>query len=196
VHVVGEAVDGAQAVMLAGELCTNEGVDLVLTDLSLPRLDGLEMTRQLLEAHPGLDVVVLTLSPDEVDLVGAIRAGAVGYLSKELGPEALVGALLAFHRGESLPLSRDLGLTVLELARRGAALIDREEVAQPALTPREAEVLHLVASGARDRDIAERLVVSERTAENHVQHVLNRLGLRSRAHVAAWAVQHGLIHVK
>jgi DNA-binding NarL/FixJ family response regulator len=187
VQVVGEASDGAQALALAGELCAEDGVDLVLTDLALPRIDGLAMTSRLLEAHPNLGVVVLTLSTADSDLVDAVRAGVVGYLSKHLGPEALVSALLAFHRGESLPMSRAIGLRVLDLARHAAGLGERVEAALPQLTSREADVLDLVASGARDRDIAERLVVSESTVKKHLQNILRKFHARNRAEaVARW----------
>jgi two-component system NarL family response regulator len=189
VQVVGEATDGAQALTLAGELCARDGVDLVLTDLGLAQLHGLEMTSQLLEAHPNLAVVVLTLSNSDADVVEAVRAGVVGYLSKHLGPETLVSALVAFHRGESLPMSRAVGLRVLEFARRGASLSQRVETAEPQLTAREAEVLDLVAGGARDRDIAERLVVSESTVKKHLQNILRKFHARNRAEaVARWRV--------
>jgi DNA-binding NarL/FixJ family response regulator len=129
-------------------------------------------------------VVVLTFTADEHELIEGVRAGAVGVLSKLLGPDAVVRALRGFHDGESLPITREIGLRLLALVRQGA---DVDDEARPRLTVREREVLLLVAGGARDRDIAERLVVSESTVKKHVQNILRKLQARNRAEaVAKW----------
>jgi len=182
VRVVGEAADSDQAIEVAHDLCRRASLDLVLMDV-----DGLAAISRLVEEHSSLAVVVLTLSTSEADVVGAVKAGAVGYLSKHLGPDLLLRSLTAFHRGESLAMSREVGLTVLELARQGAELRQRRDTGQPTLTAREAEVLDLVASGARDRDIAMRLVISESTVKKHLQNILRKFHARNRVEaVARW----------
>ena len=119
-------------------------------------------------------------------MVQAIRLGAVGFLSKHLAPHALVTTLHAFQEGRGLPISRDAGILVLRHLRRGSAGDDLQQQ-QPRLTDREREVLALVAAGARDRDIAARLVVSESTVKKHVQNILRKFQARNRAEaVALW----------
>jgi DNA-binding NarL/FixJ family response regulator len=183
-RVVGEAGDGEQALAIANELKQravlddDDGVDLVLIDLDLPGTDGLTAVERLAIEHPRLAVVVLTLSAEEQDIIESLRRGAVGFLSKSLLPEELVATLRAFQGGQSLPLSRAVGLLVLEHLRHGPP---GEEAQQPHLTAREREVMVLVAAGARDREIGEQLVVSESTVKKHVQNILRKYQARNRA---------------
>ena len=169
IQVVGEAADGEQAIQVARELRPHQ-LDLVLIDVELARLA----------------VVMLTLSTQDRDLVESVRAGAVGFLNKNLAPDALVRALHGFQRGESLPMSRAMGQKLLGFLRRTA---DVQQVGveppTPNLTRRENEVLELVAQGARDREIAQEFVISESTVKKHVQNILRKLQARNRAEAVA-----------
>jgi DNA-binding NarL/FixJ family response regulator len=184
-QVVGEAADGEQAVQLARELRPHQ-LDLVLIDVDLPRLDGISATQQLIRNDPELAVAMLTLSTLDQDLVNSVRSGAVGFLSKNLAPDALVRALHGFQRGESLPMSRAMGQKLLGIVRQTAApQRSAVEPTTPNLTPREKEVLELVAHGARDREIAHQFVISESTVKKHVQNILRKLQARNRAEAVA-----------
>jgi two-component system, NarL family, nitrate/nitrite response regulator NarL len=184
-HVVGEAADGEQAVQLARELGAHQ-LDLVLIDVDLPRLDGIAAAQQLIRNDPSLAVAMLTLSTLDQDLVNSVRSGAIGFLSKNLAPDALVRALHGFQRGESLPMSRAMGQKLLGMVRQSGTP-PRSMVAPPTpnLTPREKEVLELVAHGARDREIAQQFVISESTVKKHVQNILRKLQARNRAEAVA-----------
>jgi DNA-binding NarL/FixJ family response regulator len=182
-QVVGEAADGDQAVELARDL-RSRGLDLVLMDTDMPRVDGVSTLERLVGDLPELPVVMLSGSMRDAELFDAIRAGAVGYLHKGLAPDALIRALCGFLRGESIPMSRDNAQKVLDGYRT--------TVSQPApepppatLTRREKEVLALIARGARDREIAQRLVVTESTVKKHVQNILRKMHARNRAEAAA-----------
>lgn len=188
-QVVGEATDGAQAVRMAREL-RPRGLDVVLMDIDMPVLDGISATEQISANDPDLPVVMLTVSTLDRDLFEAVRVGAVGFLSKSLSPDALVRALRAFHRGESLPMSPSMAQKVLGYfqqakAGRGAATLEATGGTEITLTPREREVLELIARGARDREIADLLVVTESTVKKHVQNILRKLHARNRAEAVA-----------
>jgi len=184
IQVLGEAGDGDVAVRLTRDLAAR-GLDLVLLDHDLPDDAALAVLTQLTEEHPGLQVVALANSLPEVDVIALVRAGASGVLSKHVAPTLLVHTLLAFQRGEGLPMSREVGLKILDYVRHGQTRETSE--AGPRLTSREREILGLVSSGARDRDIAERLVVSESTVKKHVQNILRKFQARNRAEaVARW----------
>jgi DNA-binding NarL/FixJ family response regulator len=184
-QVVVEAADGEQAIQLAREL-RPQLLDLVLIDVDLPRLDGIAAVQQLSRADPDLAIVMLTLSTQDQDLVDSMRAGATGFLSKNLAPDALVRALHGFQRGESLPMSRAIGQKVLGLLRHAGAFQQLGvDASIPNLTQREKEVLELVARGARDREIAHQFVISESTVKKHVQNILRKLQARNRAEAVA-----------
>jgi DNA-binding NarL/FixJ family response regulator len=185
IQVVGEAVDGEQAIQVARELGPDQ-LDLVLIDVDLPRLDGISAAKQLIRDDPELAVVMLTLSTQDHDLVESVRSGAVGFLNKNLAPDALVRALHGFQRGESLPMSRAMGQKLLGFVRRTPDVQRAaNEPPTPALTRRENEVLELVAQGARDREIAQEFVISESTVKKHVQNILRKLQARNRAEAVA-----------
>jgi len=186
VQVVGDAADGEQAILMARQMRPH-GLDLVLMDTALPGLDGVTATERLVAREPGLAVIMLSQSSLERDLFEALRAGAVGYLTKNLAPDALVRALHAFQRGESLPIPRALAEKVLGAFRQRVTQRQAppEPLPPPNLTTREKEVFELIARGARDREIALQLVVSVSTIKKHVQNILRKLHARNRAQAIA-----------
>src|SRR5919199_1756376 len=174
-RVVAEAGDGEEAIRLARELRPH-GLDVVLLDLDMPGLDGIATTRELLAGDPDLSIVILTGSTLDEDLFEAARLGAVGFLSKRLSGPAIVRALRDFHRDGALPMSRTMAARVLAHFRQVAVAKQGIETAPQVggtladvLTSREREVLELLATGARNREIAERLIVAENTVKRHVQ---------------------------
>jgi DNA-binding NarL/FixJ family response regulator len=179
-RVIAEASDGEQAVQSARSL-GHAGVDLALIDLELPRLDGLVASERLTSEVPGLAVVILAVAVDLDFLLRAVRAGAVGFIEKRVAPEVLVRAIRTFQRGEGLPLSRAHGEQLLQIVRSATAPRPPPAEDVALLTAREKEVLALVATGARDREIARQLVVGESTVKKHVQNMLRKLKARNRA---------------
>jgi DNA-binding NarL/FixJ family response regulator len=186
-EVVGEAADGHQAVTLLQQWQTlGEPLpQVVLMDLQMPRMDGVEATAAISRAHPEVKVVVLT-SFGEVERVhAALAAGAAGYLLKDADPEEVATAIRAAAAGE---VHLDAAVA-RQLTRRMAA----PQVGLGSLTAREREILTLVAQGHSNREIAARLVISERTARTHVSNVLAKLQLASRTQAALLAIREGLI---
>jgi two-component system NarL family response regulator len=192
--VVAEAADGAEAVRQARALRPG-GLDLVLMDIDMPSMDGITATARLVAEDPELPVVMLTVSTLDRDLFEAVRVGAVGFLSKSLSPEALVRALRRFRQDEALPMSRSMATKVLAYfqqaartapsAPTGAAGAVQPLAAEVTLTPREREVLEQIARGARDREVAAALIVTESTVKKHVQNILRKLHARNRAEAVA-----------
>jgi NarL family two-component system response regulator LiaR len=178
IEVVGEAADGEEALGVVEALRP----DVVLMDLLMPRLDGIEATRRIRQRWPQVEVVALTTVADGESVVEAISAGATGYLLKDTRGDALVTAVRAAAEGR-VELSP-------EAARRLAGAIRPRAVAQP-LTPREREVLGLVAEGLANKEIAARLGISEKTVKAHVTRVLDKLGVQSRTQAALVAVRSG-----
>jgi DNA-binding NarL/FixJ family response regulator len=187
-RVVAEASDGEQAVQSARAL-GQAGVDLALIDLELPRLDGLATSERLTNEVPGVAVVILAGATDLEHLLRAVRAGAVGFLEKRVAPEVLVRAIRTFQRGEGLPLSRTNAEQLLQIVRSATATRSEPPDAAVRLTAREKEVLTLVATGARDREIAHQLVVGESTVKKHVQNILRKLKARNRAEAVRLATR-------
>ena len=174
IEVVGQAGEGAEAV----ELVRRTRPDVVVMDLQMPGMDGVEATRRIVEEDLGAEVVVLTSYSDSTRIVAALDAGAVGYLLKDADPDDVLAGVRAVSRGES-PLDP-------KVARR--LLTDRATPAGPAqLTPREAEVLSLVRSGLANKQIARRLGISERTVKAHLTSVFQRIGVVDRTQAALWA---------
>jgi DNA-binding NarL/FixJ family response regulator len=182
-EVVGLARDGRQAL----ELAERRRPDVVLLDLNMPELGGLEACAVLRERDPAPEVLVLTVSEEEPDLYAALRVGASGYLLKDVAPSELIEAVLAVARGEPRIAPEMASRMLAELAG-GADTPPRDPL--ESLSDREREVLALMADGLRNREIAERLVISETTVKTHVRHVLEKLRLRNRAEAAAFAARH------
>jgi two-component system NarL family response regulator len=181
IEVVGLARDGEEAVALAAR----RAPDVVLLDLNMPRVGGLEACARL-RAGDGPEVLILTVSEEEPDLYAALRVGAAGYLTKDVPPSELIEAVLAVARGEPRIAPAMASRMLAELGRGAAPPEDPLE----ALSDREREVLALLAKGLRNREIAERLVISEPTVKTHVRHVLEKLRFRNRAEAAAFAARH------
>lgn len=174
--VVATAVDGAGAV----ELARAHRPDVVLMDLSMPELSGVEATRAIVADLPDTRVVVLTSFGDETRVLAALDAGAHGYLLKHVEPDALLDAVRAAHRGGA-PLDPRAGRFLLD-ARRAPAT--------PVLSRRERDVLELVADGLANKQIARRLGISERTVKAHLTSVFHRIGVSDRVQAALWAREH------
>jgi DNA-binding NarL/FixJ family response regulator len=189
-EVVGEAEGGAQALELLARLAS-EGrePDVVLMDLKMEPLDGIESTRQIRSRHSEVDVVALTSFGEDERVHAALEAGASGYLLKDSDADEVSAAIRAAHRGE-LPLDPAIarGLTS-SLRSESRAGPDAE------LTARELEVLRLLGAGKANKEIAAELQISERTARTHVSSILSKLDLTSRTQAALWAVREGLVDV-
>lgn len=186
VEVVGEAADGEQAVAEAERLRP----DVVLMDLVMPRLDGIGAIRRIRELAPDTRVLVLTSFLDDDKLMPAVRAGAAGYLLKDVQPQELLAAIRTVHGGEAL-LSPAVTTRLMEgLAQQGEG-----QTLPPGegLTPREREVLVLVARGYANKRIALELGVAEKTVKTHVSNILAKLGLSDRTQAALFAVREGLV---
>ena len=191
IELVGQASDGAEAVQKAGEALP----DVVLMDIRMPRSSGIEACRTMKEVAPSAKIVMLTISDEEEDLFEAIRAGASGYLLKDIPLDEVADVVRAVHGGQSL-INPSMAAKLLT---EFAALAKREEserpeqVPAPRLTDREIEVLQLVARGMNNRDIARELYISENTVKNHIRNILEKLQIHSRMEAVMIAVREKLI---
>jgi DNA-binding NarL/FixJ family response regulator len=185
--VVGEAGDGRQALAIVQEL----NPDVLVVDISMPLLNGLEVTRQIKKLCPEVKVVMLTMHSTEEHVLQALRAGALGYVLKQAAPEELVLAIRAACRGEPF-LSPSVSARVIEwyVAQAGS-----EDEADPfdRLTEREREVLQLVVEGRANREIAELLSLSVKTVENHKAHLMEKLGVHTTAELVQFAIRKGVV---
>lgn len=189
IKVAGEAVNGMQAV----ELARQTQPDVVLLDLVMPEMDGIQATARILESNPNTRVIILTSFGEEDKVLPAIRAGAQGYLLKDIPPLELVQAVRQVYLG-NVQLHP-------EVARKLMSAVAGKEAPHPSqaapqsregLTEREQEVLQLIAEGRNNREIAERLVISEKTVKTHVSNILGKLHLDDRTQAAIYALRHGI----
>ncbi|MFF3755195.1 response regulator [Streptomyces sp. NPDC002018] len=181
IEVVGEASDGGEGVARAGELHP----DVVLMDIKMPGMDGIEALRKLRELDNPARVLIVTSFTEQRTVVPALRAGASGYVYKDVDPEALAGAIRSVHAGH-----------VLLQPEVAGALLAQDDLGGgqgrgTSLTEREREVLGLIADGRSNREIARALVLSEKTVKTHVSNILMKLDLSDRTQAALWAVRHG-----
>lgn len=186
-EVAGEAADGEQAVALAQELKP----DVVLMDISMPGLSGLEATGKLKELVPDARVLVLTIHDREDYLFAALQAGAYGYILKGADVHDLLGAIRTVHRGDTFLYPALATKLVADYLRRAEAGETRESY--DGLTTRQREVLRLIAEGLTTPEIARRLYLSPHTVESHRENIMSRLGLRSKAELIKYAIRRGII---
>ena len=187
--VVGEAANGDEAVALVEQLRPS----VVLMDLRMPKADGIQATARLRERCPEIPVLVLTTFDDDANLFGALRAGAAGYLLKDVSSETLVSAILAATRGESFLQSTVTGRVVAAFARLMEAGGPKAEALVLPLSAREREIVSLLGSGASNKEIADRLNLAEGTVKNHVTSILTKLDVRDRTQAALRARQLGIV---
>ncbi|HEX7096651.1 MAG TPA: response regulator transcription factor [Acidimicrobiales bacterium] len=189
IEVVGEAANGTEAI----ELVTHVAPDVVLMDVRMPKVDGIAATRAILEVLPTVDVVMLTVSDDEDDLLEAMKAGAAGYLLKEIGTDEVVDAVRAVHEGQRLVTPSLAAKLITEFVGSDRRRSRNEELDTPRLTARELEVLRNVADGSTNREIARRLGISENTVKNHVRNILEKLRLHTRMEAVLYAMREQLL---
>ena len=188
----GEASDGEEAVAAAADLLP----DIVLMDVRMPRGSGIDACTAIKDLVPSARIIMLTMSDDEADLYEAIKAGASGYLLKEIPIDEVAAAIRAVYTGQSLISPAMAGKLLSEFA----AIANKEAegsrpIPAPRLTPREMEVLRLVARGLHNRDIARELFISENTVKNHVRNILEKLQLHSRMEAVVYAVREKLLEI-
>jgi DNA-binding NarL/FixJ family response regulator len=183
-EVAAEASDGAQAVQLA----LHDDFDLAILDISMPRMTGLQATHELHKRRPSLPILILTMHENEQYLEEALRTGASGYVVKRVADRELVEACRAVLRGARFPY-RGVSTPVVETAIRQAS--EGEPVKHP-LTPRETEITKLIAEGNTNKQIADALVISEKTVDRHRTNIMRKLDLHDRVELARYAIRNGL----
>jgi DNA-binding NarL/FixJ family response regulator len=186
VKIVGQAGDGVEAVKLAGSLKP----DVVLMDLKMPNLDGIEATRQIVAAHPGVKVLLLTTFEADNHVIQALKAGASGYILKDSRPDSIVSSLLAVMAGERVMASA-VANRVLEMLTGTTTPKEFYD----GLTGREIEILKLLAGGMANKQIAYKLKISEKTVRNHVSNMYEKLNIYDRSQAVLYAVRKGLVEI-
>ena len=180
IEVIGEAADGAEA----REMAVRERPDLAILDVKMPKLTGLQATREIKRQVPEVSVLILSMHDDERYLFEALRAGAAGYVLKRAADHDLLDAVRAAARGEPFLNAHAQQTLIREFLERGE---------QPELTPREQEVVKLIAEAHTNKEIAEILHLSEKTVETHRGNVLQKLGMRDRVEIVRYAIRQGLV---
>jgi len=188
-EVVGEAVDGADAVRQAARLVP----DVVLMDIRMPVLDGIEATRRITAARPGARVLILTTFGLDAYVYEALRAGASGFLLKDAPPEEIAGAVRIVASGEALLAPAVTRAVIEEFARREPPPVRQQPRALADLTAREREVLELLLRGLSNPEICAELFISDATAKTHVARILAKLGVPDRVHAVIWAYENGVV---
>jgi DNA-binding NarL/FixJ family response regulator len=192
IDVIGEAADGNEAVEMAQESMP----DVILMDVRMPHRTGIEATHQIKDLLPHVKILMLTISDEEADLYEAIKAGASGYLLKEIPIDEVSEAIRSVSAGQSR-LSPSMAAKLLtEFAAMSKRAAETRQLPAPRLTEREMEVLRLVAQGLNNRDIAGKLFISENTVKNHIRNILEKLHLHSRMEAVVYAVREKLLEIK
>jgi DNA-binding NarL/FixJ family response regulator len=187
--VVGEAVDGEQAVQMATRLQP----DVVLMDIRMPSLDGIEATRRIVRTHPSIRVLMLTTFGLDNYVFESLRAGASGFMVKDAPPEDIAAAVRIVASGDALLAPAVTRSVIEQFARQPGPTPPQPPVAVSALTPREREVLDLLVAGLSNPEICDRLFISDATAKTHVARILQKLGLPDRVQVVIYAYETGLV---
>jgi DNA-binding NarL/FixJ family response regulator len=191
IEVVGEAEDGREAIKKVEQFQP----DVVLLDITMPILNGLEATRQLSKRFPKLKILILTMHDNEEYVFETLRAGASGYLVKRSAPNELISAIQAVYSGGSF-LSPAISKRVIDEYVRGGPKKVKEDEEYGKLTEREREILQLIAEGRANREIAELLNISIKTVESHRSHIMEKLNIRNIAELTQYAIRKGLISIK
>jgi DNA-binding NarL/FixJ family response regulator len=192
IEVVGEASDGHEAAKKAEDTTP----DVVLMDVRMPKRSGIEATRVIKDVLPSTKILMLTISDEEADLYEAIKAGASGYLLKEISIDEVANAVRSVNQGQSL-ISPSMASKLLnEFATMVKRRDERTQMPGPRLTDRELQVLKLVAKGLNNKDIGDSLYISENTVKNHVRNILEKLHLHSRMEAVVYAVKEKLLDIK
>ena len=186
VEVIGQAMDGADAAKQAGKLKP----DVVLMDLKMPNLDGIEATRQIIEADPSVKVLILTTFETDNHVIQALKVGASGYVLKDSSADAIISSIVAVMSGERVMASA-VANRVLEMLTGTTTPKEFYD----GLTNREIEILKLLANGMANKQIAYRLKISEKTVRNHVSNTYEKLGIYDRSQAVLYAVKKGLVEV-
>ena len=184
--VVATAGDGETAV----RICAAARPQVLVVDLQMPKLSGAEVTRQVMAIDPSIRVLVLSASGEQADVLEAVKAGALGYLVKSASREELISAVARTAAGETVFTPGLAGLVLGEFRRLASGGSGEDQA--PVLTERETEVLRLIAKGMTAKAVAERLFISHRTVQNHVQNTLNKLQLHNRVELVRYAIEQGL----
>jgi two-component system NarL family response regulator len=192
IEVVGEASDGTEAVKQAEESTP----DVVLMDVRMPKRSGIEATRAIKDTLPSTRILMLTISDEEADLYEAIKAGASGYLLKEISIDEVANAVRQVSQGQSLISPSMASKLLSEFATMVKRRDERSQMPGPRLTERELQVLRLVAKGLNNKDIGDELYISENTVKNHVRNILEKLHLHSRMEAVVYAVREKLLDIK
>jgi DNA-binding NarL/FixJ family response regulator len=188
IKVVGEAEDGRKAIVKAEELHP----DVVVMDIAMPGLNGLEATRQIKKRFPDMKIIILTMHTNEEYVLQTLKAGASGYLVKKAAPAELISAINAINKGNSF-LSPSISRMVIDEYIRRSKKISEGEEGFEQLTVREREVLQLIAEGRKTREIAELLYISIKTVETHKAHIMDKLDIHSTAELTRYAIRKGII---
>jgi DNA-binding NarL/FixJ family response regulator len=192
IDVVGEASDGQEAAKKAEDTAP----DVVLMDVRMPKRSGIEATRTIKDVLPSTKILMLTISDEEADLYEAIKAGASGYLLKEISIDEVANAVRSVNQGQSLISPSMASKLLSEFATMVKRRDERTQMPGPRLTERELQVLKLVARGLNNKDIGDSLFISENTVKNHVRNILEKLHLHSRMEAVVYAVKEKLLDIK
>jgi DNA-binding NarL/FixJ family response regulator len=187
IELVAAAADGISAVALAAEL----EPDVILMDLGMPRMDGIEATRRICAAHPGVGIIALTTYADDSSILGVLQAGARGYLTKDAGAEQIAHAIATVASGDAL-LEPSVQTRLLDHVNRIPPTPSDPGEPPDDLTNREVEVLQLISEGLSNAEIATRLVVTAATVKTHINHIFAKTGVRDRAQAVSYAYRHGV----